>query len=79
VPGSLGTPVSIGLLNRLLGEAIFGIEILVALTVIAVALFGSKALSERAFRLLRFDGNRPESNRVITRCITRPSSFAPLG
>ena len=32
----------------------------VALTVIAVALFGSQALSERAFRLLRWFGNRPE-------------------
>jgi hypothetical protein len=32
----------------------------VALTVIAVALFGSKALSERAFRLLRWFGNHPE-------------------
>jgi len=32
----------------------------VALMVIAVALFGSKAISERAFRLLRWFGNRPE-------------------
>jgi len=35
-------------------------EIVVALTVIVVALFGSQALSERAFRLLRWFGNRPE-------------------
>jgi hypothetical protein len=31
-----------------------------ALTVFAVALFGSKAVSERGFRLLRWFGNRPE-------------------
>ncbi len=57
---SLGTPVGIGMLHPLLGEVIAITEIVVALTVIAVALFGSKALSERAFRLLRWFGNRPE-------------------
>ena len=57
---SLGTPVGIGMLNPLLGEVIASTEIVVALTVIAVALFGSQALSERAFRLLRWFGNRPE-------------------
>lgn len=57
---SLGTPVGIGLINPLLGETIFGIEIVAALTVIAVALFGSQTLSERAFRLLRWFRNRPE-------------------
>jgi hypothetical protein len=36
------------------------VGLVVALTVIAVALFGSQALSERAFRLLRWFGNRPE-------------------
>jgi hypothetical protein len=35
-------------------------ETAVVLTVIAVALFGSKILSERAFRLLRWFGNYPE-------------------
>ena len=57
---SLGTPVGIGMLDPLLGEVIAITEIVVALTVIAVALFGSQALSERAFRLLRWFGNRPE-------------------
>lgn len=57
---SLGTPVGIGMLNPLLGEVIALTEIVAALTVIAVALFGSQALSERAFRLLRWFGNRPE-------------------
>ena len=57
---SLGTPVGIGMLHPLLGEVIAITEIVVALTVIAVALFGSQALSERAFRLLRWFSNRPE-------------------
>jgi hypothetical protein len=48
------------MLNPLLGEVIAITEIVVALTVIGVALFGSQALSERAFRLLRWFGNRPE-------------------
>jgi hypothetical protein len=57
---SLGSAVGIGMLHPLLGEVIASTEIVVVLTVIAVALFGSKALSERAFRLLRWFGNRPE-------------------
>lgn len=57
---SLGAPAGIGLLHPLFGEIIGGAEGGVALTVIAVALFGSKVLSERAFRLLRWFGNRPE-------------------
>jgi hypothetical protein len=32
----------------------------VILTVLGTALFGSETLSERAFRLLRWMGNRPE-------------------
>ena len=46
------------MLHPLLGEIIAITEIVVALTVIAVALFGSKVLSERAFRFLRWFGNR---------------------
>jgi hypothetical protein len=57
---SLGAPVGIGLLHPLFGEIMGGAEGVVALTVIAIALFGSQALSERAFRLLRWFGNRPE-------------------
>ena len=48
------------MLHPLLGGVIAITEIAVVLTVIAVALFGSKTLSERAFRLLRWFGNRPE-------------------
>jgi len=43
-----------------LGEIIAVIEVVGALTIIGTALFGSPALSERAFRLLRWIGNRPE-------------------
>jgi hypothetical protein len=57
---SLGSAVGIGMLHPLLGEVIAITEIVIVLTVTAVALFGSKALSERAFRLLRWFGNRPE-------------------
>ena len=57
---SLGSAVGIGVLHPLLGEVIAITEIAVVLTVIAVALFGSKTLSERAFRLLRWLGNRAE-------------------
>jgi len=57
---SFGSAVGIGVLHPLLGEVIAITEIAVVLTVIAVALFGSKTLSERAFRLLRWFGNRPE-------------------
>jgi len=57
---SLGTPVGIGMLHPLVDEVIAIAEIVVALTVIVVALFGSQALSERAFRLLRWFGDRPE-------------------
>jgi len=52
--------VAIGLFNSLLGEIMAVSEVAMMLTVIAVALFGSKILSERAFRLLRWLGNRAE-------------------
>ncbi len=57
---SLATPVGIGVLHPVLGEVIAVIEVAVILTIIGTALFGSSALSERAFRLLRWLGNRPE-------------------
>jgi hypothetical protein len=57
---SLATPVTIGVLHPVLGEVIAVIEVAVILTIIGTALFGSSALSERAFRLLRWLGNRPE-------------------
>ena len=57
---SLGTPVGIAILHPMLGEIIAAIEVMMVLTIIGTALFGSPALSERAFRLLRWIGNRPE-------------------
>ncbi len=57
---AFGTPVGIGVLHPMLGEAIAVIEVVVVLAIIGTALFGSPALSERAFRLLRWIGNRPE-------------------
>jgi hypothetical protein len=57
---SLGVPLSAGIFHPALGEAIAIIEIVIMLTIITTALFGSCTLSERAFRLLRWFGNRPE-------------------
>jgi len=42
------------------GEVIAIVEVVVVLAIIGTILFGSLALSERAFRLLRWIGNRPE-------------------
>jgi hypothetical protein len=41
----LGTPVSIGVLHHMIGEAIAIIEVMLVLTIIGTALFGSPALS----------------------------------
>jgi hypothetical protein len=57
---SLGTPAGIGVAAPLLGQVAIGVELAVALTVVGTALFASQALSERAFRLLRWIANRPE-------------------
>lgn len=57
---SLGYPAGIGLVDPLLGVVAFGAELLVALLVIAIVLFGSQARTERAFRLLRWVADRPE-------------------
>jgi hypothetical protein len=57
---SLGTPIGIGIAAPLYSEIMAAIEVAVVLTIIGTALFGSQALSERAFRLLRWIGNRAE-------------------
>jgi len=57
---SLGISVGIGVFHPMLGEAVALIETVVVLTIIGTALFGNLVLSERAFRLLRWLGNRPE-------------------
>jgi hypothetical protein len=58
--GSLAPPIGLGVLHPVAGEAFAGVELAVLLTIIGTALFGSRVLSERAFRLLRWLGNRPE-------------------
>jgi hypothetical protein len=57
---SLGTPIGIGVADPLLGQIAIATELAVALTIIGTALFGNQALSERAFRLLRWIVNCPE-------------------
>ena len=57
---ALGTPAGIGVLHPMLGEIVAIIELVVALTIIGTALFGSPDLSDRTFRLLRWIGNRPD-------------------
>ena len=57
---SLGIPVVIGVIQPILGALVAAIEMTAALTTIGMALFGSQALSERAFRFLRWIRNRPE-------------------
>ena len=57
---SVGTPLGISILHPLLGGVLAVVELVMILTVLSTALFGSQTLSERAFRLLRWLGNRPE-------------------
>ena len=57
---SVGTPLGAAVLRPLVGEVMMFVELVVFLTVLGTALFGSETLSERAFRLLRWLGNRPE-------------------
>jgi hypothetical protein len=57
---SLGTPAVFWIVCPVLGVVIAAIEAAAMLTIIGTALFGSQALSERAFRLLRWLVNRPE-------------------
>jgi hypothetical protein len=55
-----GRGVGIAVAAPLLGEIAAAVELAVMLTIIGTALFGSQAHSDRAFRLLRWIGNRPE-------------------
>lgn len=57
---TVGTPAGIMAADPLLGQVAIVVELVLALAVIGTALFGSRALSERAFRLLRWVANRPE-------------------
>ena len=57
---ALGAPAGIGVLHPMLGDIAAIVELVAALTIGGTALFGSPDLSDRAFRLLRWIGNRPE-------------------
>ena len=57
---SLAVPAGAGFAYPLVGMVVAGTEVAVTLAVAGTALFGSQALSERAFRFLRWAGNRPE-------------------
>jgi hypothetical protein len=74
---SLGTPIGIGVADPLLGHAVLAIELLAVLAVIATALFGSQALSERAFRLMRWAANRPEPPAPVDTGRRRPPRQGP--
>jgi hypothetical protein len=63
---SLATPVGIGVLHPVLGEVVAVIEVAVVLIIIGTALFGSPALSDRAFRLLRWIRNQPEPQAPVS-------------
>ncbi len=60
VVASLGPPAVTGMLHPVLGEILGTVELAIFLAIILVALLGTKELSERAFRLLRWLGDRPE-------------------
>jgi hypothetical protein len=60
---SFGIPVGIGVLHPVLGEVIAVIAVAIMLTVICTPCSAAPDLSERAFRLLRWIGNRPEPPR----------------
>jgi hypothetical protein len=76
---SAGVPVGIGLQHPSVGVALMIVELASALTIIATALFGTYELSERAFRLLRWVGNRPEPASPQKTRRPRQPSHASLG
>lgn len=60
VAAPAGATAAIGLAHPWLGISILLVELSAGLAIIGTALLGSRELSERAFRLLRCIGNRPE-------------------
>ena len=57
---TVGVPVVGEVLHPLLGEIVTIAELLLVLTIVAMALFGDQEARERAYRLLRWISNRPE-------------------
>lgn len=76
---SIGTPLGAAVLRPLLGEVMMVVELVVFLTVLGTALFGSETLRERAFRLLRWHGNRPEPPGPDDTARTRALRHPPKG
>lgn len=58
--GSAGSLIWTGMTHPVLGQLITAAEAVTVLAIFGSALFGSEALSERAFRILRWIANRPE-------------------
>lgn len=61
-----GVPAAGWLLRPGLGQAVILLEAVVVFAVLGTALYGSLALSERAFRLLRWIRNSPEPPAAVT-------------
>lgn len=57
---AVGIPAVSEVLHPVLGEIVIIVELVLALTIIVMVLFGSSDARERAFRLLRWIDNRPE-------------------
>jgi hypothetical protein len=57
---TVGVPVVGEVIHPLLGDIVTIAELLLTLTIAAMALFGRPDARERAYRLLRWIGNRPE-------------------
>ena len=58
--GAIGAPAAMSFVDPRLAEILTTCELSTFLAIVAVALFGTPTLSERAFRLLRWLANRPE-------------------
>jgi hypothetical protein len=69
---SLGTPAIIGIVHPVFGGVVVIVEAVVVLAIVLTALYASEARSERAFRLLRWLGNRPEPPNPDTRPPVKP-------
>jgi hypothetical protein len=57
---TMGIPVMGEVLHPVLCAIVIIVELLLVLTIVVMALFGGPDARERAFRLLRWIGNRPE-------------------
>lgn len=64
--GAIGSPTAAAIINPLLGFAVLAVELVLVVAMTATAMYGSKQLSERAFRLLRLLFNRSEPPARLT-------------